>query len=542
MHGWSFQRLIRWFVPVFVFAAAFCVVVARQKAAGAGLFSFLDDRTYADCAVARNLIEKHSYALYPGQPAPATRHVLWRLTVALPAMITGNEGATARFLGAVFSLMTILCCLRLSHLLFPFPPFVLYSAVLLVLAPALLLITVDQPPWAMSTALFTAACLFHVEGLSDRQSPLPMRSAMLVGLLMWMQIEFLLLWMVFFAHAIVVNRLDRERPIRMAFVVTRGLTGVFLLALSVFPLLAWNFSVIRVPWPQVIGAPSVMDTWLTAGVGKSVRTYFSLAGGALPGAFSKLYATPFLSGLLERILVWFGALFIAGRAIGRPEERPFTLLLFLLLLMPACYALVYPYFGWQAAAPVFSALTPLCVIAASAGVFRIPLLVENLFRKWKKGWPAASGFHGGWIILGSILLFVCLIRNGLLLNHRNSSLVKQMDSRAAVSDAMASGAIQGKWIVTDQPGWLAYAHHVRVADLTGEFTPEVLACLDDQGGINASELAAYLANEKPDSMILWTPEHAFVSSLVPCKPVVGDVTRRHPEWPTICSISRSGAF
>jgi len=53
--------------------------------------------------------------------------------------------------------------------------------------------------------------------------------------------------------------------------------------------------------------------------------------------------------------------------------------------------------------------------------------------------------------MGSILLLVCLIRSGSLLNHRNAALVEQQASRAAVSDAIKSGAIQGKWIVTDQP-------------------------------------------------------------------------------------------
>jgi hypothetical protein len=412
----------------------------------------------------------------------------------------------------------------------------MYSAILLILAPFLLLTIVDQPSLAMSTALCTAACRFHVEGLSERQMPLPMRSALLVGLLMWIHLEFFFIWIVFMVHAIILNRLDRARSIHSTFVVTRGLTGAFFLALCVFPLVAWNIHVIKVPWPQVIGAPSVMDTWLSVGLGKSVRTYFSLAGSALPAAFSILYATPFLSGVLERIVVWFGVLFITVLAIRRPEERPFTLLLFLLLLMPACYALVYPYLGWQAAAPVFSALTPLCVIVASFGIFRIPFLIENFCLKWKKGLPTAFGFTAGWILTGSIFLLVCLIRQGSLLNRRSSSLVGQMDSRAAVLDAMETGAIRGKWIVTDQPGWLAYAHRVRVVDLTGEFTPQVLACLDDHGGVNASELAAYLAGEKPDSMILWRPENEFASSLISCEPVVRDVTRRRPEWPTICAI------
>ena len=143
MHRRPFQHIFRWLVPVIVFAVTLCIVVAWQKAVGVGL-SFLDDRTYADFAVARNLIEKQTYALYPEQPAPAVRDVLWRIAVALTALVTGDEGVAAYVLGSGFSLMTILLCLRLSYLLFPFPPFVMYSAVLLILAPSLLLTTVDS--------------------------------------------------------------------------------------------------------------------------------------------------------------------------------------------------------------------------------------------------------------------------------------------------------------------------------------------------------------------------------------------------------------
>lgn len=541
MHRWHFQRLFRWLVPVFVFIVALCAVVARQKAAGAGL-SFLNDCTYADFAVARSVVEKQAYALYPEQATPAVHNVLWRLAVALTTVATGDEGAAAYILGAVFSLVTILICLRLSYLLFPFPPFIMYSAVLLILAPSLLLTAVDQPSLAMSTALFITACLFHVEGLSERRTPLPIRSALLVGLLMWIQLEFLILWIVFFVHAIAMNAFNRERSTSTVFVVTRGLTGVFLLALCVFPLLAWNFIVIQVPWPQVVGAPFVMDKWISAGLVEAIRSYFSLARDAFPVAFSKLYATPFLSGPFEQIVVWFGVLFITGLAIWRPEERPYTLVLFLLLLMPACYALIYPCLGWQAVDPVFSALSPLGIIAASFGIFRIPFLIESLYRKWKQGLPAPSGFSAWWIAMGSILLLVCLIRSGLQLNGRNAALVGQLDSRAAVSDAIKSGAIQGRWIVTDQPGWLAYAHRVRVVDLTGEFTPQVLACLDDEGGLDASELGTYLAGERPDSMVLWTVESEAVSSLLPCEPVARDAARRSPEWPKICALNNSGAF
>ena len=144
--------------------------------------------------------------------------------------------------------------------------------------------------------------------------------------------------------------------------------------------------------------------------------------------------------------------------------------------------------------------------------------------------------------MGSILLLVCVVRSGLLVNGRNRALVDCLESRAAVSAAIESGLISGKRVVTDRPGWLAYAHRARMVDLTGEFSPEVLACLDDKGGLDASELCAYLAGAGVDSMVIWTPEREEISLLIPCEPIPVDASSRRPEWPKICAVSRSGAF
>ncbi len=541
MHRWHFQRLFRWLIPVFFFVVALCVVLVWQKSSGVGL-TFLDDGVYADFAVARNVIEHQVYGLHPDQAAPGVRNVLWRFLLAAMMLVSGGARESAYILGAVFSLLTILLCLRWSHLLFPFPPFILYSAVLIILAPSFLMTAMDRPSLSMSTALLTAACLFHVEGLTDRRSPLPIGSAVLVGLLAMNHLEFVILWMVFFIHALVMSLFGRERSNGAAFVVTRALTGVFIIVLCLFPLIARNLSVLQVPWPQGVGAPFVMDRWLSDGPLEAIRSYFFSVGEGMVTAFSLLYDTPCLSGPFERILLWLGVLTVTSLAIWRPEERPFTLLLFLLLLMPLIYALIYPSLGWGAALPVYSSMTPLFVVAAAFGIFRVPFLVEGLYRKWKQGLPAAYGFNAWWMAMGSVLLLVCLIRSGFLFKERNQSLAGQLEARSAVSDAIGSGAIKGRWVVTDRPGWIAYQHRARVLDLTGEFSPQVLACLDSKGELDASELGEYLVDETPDSMVLWTPESEAISSLVPCEPVGYDSARPAPEWPKICAISRFGAF
>jgi len=266
--------------------------------------------------------EKQAYALYRSRRRRRCTTWLWRLAVALTTVITGNEGTAAYILGAVFSLVTILMCLRLSHLLFPFPSIHRVFGGSSHPCTVLLLTAVDQPSLAMSTTLFIAACLFHVEGLSERRTPLPMRSALLVGLLMWIHLEFFILWIVFFVHAIVMNVFNHERSTSTAFVVTRGLTGAFLLALCMFPLLAWNFSVIQVPWPQVVGAPFVMDTWLSAGPVEAIRSYLSLAG--VPSRWRSRNSTPRHSCPARLSGSWSGSASCsspASRSGGRRKDR-----------------------------------------------------------------------------------------------------------------------------------------------------------------------------------------------------------------------------
>jgi hypothetical protein len=541
MHRWRFQWLVRWLIPTFTFVVAVCAVVIRQKASSAGL-AFLDDSVYRSLSVARALLENQVYAFQGGERIPAVQDALWRVLLAVVGGLSGDLGGASYLLGAACGMVTLLICFRLARLLFPFPPYILYSSILLIAAPRLLADAVDGTPAALATMLVTAACLLHIEGLSERGAPLPMAAAWLCGILMWIRIEFGLLWLVFSVHAFILSftRSHKENPVFLA--VTRSLTGVLILALCMFPLLAWNFEVIRVPWPQAAGAPFTLDVWLSATPAQVLGSYFGMAGNGILPAFSRLYSTPFLSGLLERVLTWFGVLFIAGLSMWRKEERPYTVVLFLLALLPPFYALIYPYMGWQTASLLFSTLGPLCVLVACFGIFRAPFLVENLYRRWKSGLPAPSGFAAWWITMGSLLLLVSLLHNGALMRRRIRALEQEAALRRSVLGSFEAGHVEGKLVATDAPGWLSFASGRRVLDLTGEFAPEVLACLGSGGRLDPVALETLLKEKKPDSLVIWTRDYEFALPLMPhrlAEPAAGAGTN---EWPKVAAVNWYGVF
>lgn len=490
-----------------------CMTIHSHKKAGHGL-TFLDDEAFTDLVVARNLVTTFSYSLEPDGRMPATENVLWRLMLALGGWITGDFRATAYLLGAILSVVTLLLCLRLARFLFPFPPFILYTAVLVAIAPRLVIDGVSGTSMALATTLVTAAILLHIEGLSGRRHTLPVGSAIFIGLAMWIRIEFSLLWILFIFHALIVGPL-KEHGEYLAEIIAHAITGIVVIILCLLPIFIWNYQLLKVPWPQAIGAPLTVDA-LASG-SQSVMSGFRLSAGNLPAAFALWNQVPAMGVFLVSFFAWCGAVFILGVSIGRTEERPYTLILFILLLLPVLYALIYPYVGWKNAAIVFDSLGPICVIAASFGVFRIPFIAEDLYRKWKQGLPAATGFNLWWSIMGTILILVCFFNNRGFLQNRGRQLQETMAARESLATALRVGEIKGEKILTDAPGWISYNLKKPVIDLNGEGSPHILTCLGEQGLIDPAKLRSYLADDRPDLLTIWREENMYLSDALPCE-------------------------
>ena len=535
MHRWHFQRLFRWLVPTLVFIVLLCQMVARQKGAAGGL-TFLDDAAYGNMAVARTIVEHAEYGIAPGQRMPAVRDTLWNLLLAFVAMIFRDPAPAAYFLGALFALSTVLILLRLARLLFPFPPFIIYTAVLLILSPGFLATGISGTSASLTMMLATAAVLLHVEGLFEKRSPLSVGCALVVGLLLWIRIEFALLWIIFSLHALIVSFVRRSKDTGPVFVVTRAMTGALVVLFCLFPLVAWNYQVVFVPWPQAMGAPLTMDA-MASGGGSVFALYGGMVKPAVSEAFARLHENPFMVGGLERFMAWFGFVLIAILGYLQAEERPYSIGLFAAVVLPPLYALVYPYLGWSGAHLVFLSLQPLCVLSACFAFFRVPFLIESLYRKWKPGLPAAPGFMLWWLVMGSILALLALGRGCARDRARNDDVRSVVGIRESLARTVQGLGAKPRLVMTDAPGWPAFALEVPVLDLTGDYTPSVLAALGADGGVDPGRLTRLLASEKPDMAVIWNPANRFALKLAPCRDLKMEVPTGILDAPAVCEIT-----
>lgn len=501
LHRWSIHRLLRWLLPLVMMIGVLAALLAERRAAGGSVF--VSDRACADMAVARTLVLDGTYGLQPGAPCPAVRDTLWRLALAAAGWLVGSVRVAALLLGTVCAIGTLLLVLRLARLLFPFPPFILYAAVLLIAAPGLLTNALSGTSLPLATLLATAACLLHVEGMRDRRPVLSLGVAILVGLLAWIRLEFVLLWIVFWVQAALRITPEGAGEGRRAAAMVKGLTGLLLLAVLLLPLFAWNLHWLGVAWPQAAGAPMTLNAWADRPLGEAAGRQIVLSLRMLPSLFGSASGVPLLQGFVGRLFAWFGAGLLVVLTLRRGEEYPFLLVPLLLVLLPAGLALLYPYRGADSAAVVLGSLGPLFLLAAAFGIFRLPFAAENLYRKWKSGLPEATGFDIWWTAVGGLLLLWALVGMGRFAARTAVERADLVQARQFVSDVLVSGRARAGRILTDAPGWVAFTHAVPVADLGGEFTPALLPALRPDGRWGREGLEEYLLEQPADLLILW---------------------------------------
>ncbi|MBU1692941.1 MAG: hypothetical protein KKC51_03145 [Verrucomicrobia bacterium] len=524
LHRWSIHRLLRWLLPLVMMISVLGALLVERRAAGGS--AFIEDRAYADMAVARTLVLDGTYGLQPGAPCPAVHDTLWRLALAIAGWLVGSVRTAALLLGTLCAVGTLLLALRLARLLFPFPPFTLYAAVLLTAAPGLLTNALSGTSLPLATLLVTAACLLQVEAMRDRRPVLSIGSAALVGLLAWIRLEFVLVWIVFWAQAVI--RLTPEGPGkgRRAAAAVKGAAGALLIGLMLLPLFAWNLHLLSVLWPQAAGAPMTLNAWATRPPGDVLDQGVSLTLRAIPALFGSATGVPMMQGVVGRLFVWFGAGLILGLTVRRGEEYPYLLIPLLLVLVPAGLALFYPYMGADSAAVVLGSLGPLFLIAAAFGIFRLPFAVENLYRKWKAGLPEATGFDIWWTAAGGFLLLLALVGMGRFAARTAVERTDAMQARQFVSDVLVSGRVPATRIVTDAPGWLAFTHAVPLLDLGGEFTPDLLPALGPDGRWRQDALEEFLLEQPADLLILWKEDQDDIKEWLGGQPLTPPPMRR----------------
>lgn len=518
MHRWQFQRVIRVLLPSLLLLVLWCLALLWRKQSGLGL-AFDADEVYVDQGVAGHLVHGGTFGLTPGHPAPAARHALWRLLLAGVTLLTGQTTAAVYLLGAACTLATLFASLRWVRRLFPFPTFINFSAVLLVLAPGWVMDGLSGRASCLGTPLVTLAFMTHWEGWLKPGGALPLKAALWVGLAACVRLEYFLFWLLFCLHVMLLKLFGQHEGNDLYLVLRRAALGLAVILCCLLPVFVWNYSQIHVLWPPIPGAPLRLDHLLRQPLHEWGRTYLEALRADWATGFRLLYELPALHGRVERVLAWTGLALIFGLAVGHREERPATILVALMLLAPALLALAAPCLGWSGARAYLQPLGAVGVVCGSYVIFRVPFFVEQMYRKWKTGIPQSPGFHTWWLVAGTALMLLAVTRSGRQFREGNDRLRALLEARDATVQAVHETVAAGGLYLTDEPGWLLERETLRVGDLTGEFQPWLLACLDARGGWDPERLKAWLRQQQPVALVVWSPEFDFLAGLLPVEKV-----------------------
>lgn len=499
------QRFLAWLVPLLLFLVLLCVFVAGLRVEGEGLV-YLSDTAYAHLTVARNLLEHGTYGLATGEPAMRLADTLWRYAIAGMTYFIGQGESAALVLAALLSIVTILLVVRFAFALRPNYLFAGGCGLLVVLVSPTVLGALTGTSQVLATTLVTAGCIFHVEGLGRKRKALPFLSLLCFCLAVWIRLEFIFVPVLLGVHGLFVSKWcgwqGQGSRISMYGAIVRGMLVPLLIAA---PLFLWNFSLIGVGWPRVPTAPMPLDLW-AGSPPEALHLNLQLALNAIPDAFGALVSMPFMQAPLPRWMLWLGLVVLSGQAIQDATRRPFTVVLHLVLLLPLCLALGYPYLGQEGMEPVLLSLGPLCAVVAAYGVMELPALLEKGFGRLGRGPRAQAVLRRAFT--GVLAAFLVVPTVLFTLRHHNDyrqAANRKNELRVLFAEQADNGLFAIQALATDEPGWPAYAGFSRVVDLTGQFNPETLRCVAEAGGLDAECLGQVLQDPAPNIFMLWTP-------------------------------------
>ncbi len=513
IHRWRYYRLFL-MLPLALLLVLMMSLMTMSRRNAEVSRVYLDDTVYAHLAVADNLLDNLTYGIRPGEHSVAGFDPGWRILLALTSGVTGDSIVSAYLLGMIFSIITMLVIMRMSRKLFPFLPFGYFAAALLILAPGLVGNALSGTSASMAACLITLATLLHMDGIKGTRSVLPLTAASVIGIAVWLRIEFIMIWALFIVHAMVLSAIPHEnRPLTGA-VLLRGINGFLIISLFALPLFAWNMWIAGTPWPRLPGVPMAIDAWGSDGSSAAFSGMAGLAGTGWFEALDRLGDIPVFNFLPGLLFTAMGIALILVLSYYERENRPFTLAVFVVLVLPVLYAIAYPYVGWFSADLVMQSVHPFMVIVAAYGVVRLPFALEKLFHAWRPRRTAACGFRIWWGVAGGILLITGLLQSVRDNREDIHELLSVENTRGEISSIMAREVLFRDTVVTDEPGWPVYRHGVRVIDLSGQFSTDILSHVDDGGRLDPDETNTLFKRRMPGTVLLWNPEwHHLVGGL-----------------------------
>jgi len=461
--------------------------------------------------VGNNICTHFHYGLNLQDSMPIVRNGLWRIAMGALNFGLHDPVASMLLLGTICGLLTILLQLRLARLLFPFPPFLIYAACLLAFAPGFSQGALSGQSAAAGMLLVSSIFLVHIEGVHGRRRILPVSEAILVGVAVWIRLEFVAIWPLLVLHAFLDQlfpRVSTNRPkTSQGLLTAAAIEGSLIIALFLLPIMLWNTHTVGVPWPRMPGATLSMDSLMRVQDGRIALALHQAAAARAKITAAWFGHGSFAGGWVVGAFFWTGFLMLAVLGISRHEERPFLVLLVVLIGMPFLLSLLAPFLGTNGSQTVAHSFLPVSVLLAGYGLFRLPFLLESIYRRHREGLPEGLGFRTWWAVLGFILVVACSTRSFSLARGQFQILKQLSAQRTAVAKRLKpSDTRHPATVATDRPGWTAFALGVPVIDLTGEGTPRVLRCVSDNGVLEADCVTRMLKELRPQRIVLWGDE------------------------------------
>lgn len=447
-----------------------------------GGWAFDSDAAYLDQSVAAHIQEHGSYGVRGAEQVPALRDTLWRwMLVPFAGGPYAIQGAIA--LSVVAAALAVMLAVSLGR--------AFHAAAGLAAG----LWTAIATRWAiecwsglsltMGSLLATGAVLICLRGFDRQEEPLPLSAAFLVGLACLLRIEFAVLWIAFWIHAM-VTALVRRGEKEMVVVALRGLNGVLLIALLAAPVFYLNMKSLGVPWPILP------------------------ASGQRTGAWSALFPAG-LNSIWLKIAWGVGLALLIAETLRDRAAAGRLLPITVLVVLPPALSVLSAILGTDASAAIFTALAPLWIATAAFGAAEgLARLARALSRSDSIArWALAAVTV--WIGIASLPAFVARSREA-------AERVRQsVDQREAVERAIVLQAGTSRVVLTDAPGWLL--HHDRerrILDAGGQLSAEVLASVGPDRKVDDSSVAAWALREKADLLVLWSKgRDALAASLGP---------------------------
>lgn len=470
--------------------------------------AYVGDDVYLDLAAARSLQQSGVLGLQADTRLPATCDAFGQVLLSQVGRLVAAPEAAPVVLGIILALFAVQGGLGLARSWTGYAGAV-SVAVLLATSSSLPVDIRGGTSMVLSLLIVIYLVQRYLQGGPKSCWPLSPRVAWWAGLAGLVHVELLLIWLAVALHAVVTGPWRHGRGHGLAFPLLRLAGNLLIIAMVLSPALAWNVHAISVPWPRFPDAPLSLDAWSQQPAAQVLAESWSLTAGVVGACYARALAAGILGGGLPVVFLILGLVFSLVE-VRRDRQQLSGTVGWALLLVPFFYALVYPYVGWSAAAPVFGALQGAWAVLVVRGIYRGgTVLCQAVQRGARRAWPWLTP---GWI---SAVLVTILALLGALRNLREGGAyamqVEQAQAeRQAVMDALGPPA-PGEFIATDRPGWLAFRRPTRYIDLTGRATPVMLA-FHSADGWQGEAAADFLRQQGVTRLVLWSERYAYAAA------------------------------